>query len=56
MWKFSVEPIPSMMSTPVFSFHWCQIGASNASPAETHRRSEDRSYFSVKPSTASMAA
>ena len=43
MCSSSVEPMPSMMSMPVASFHNCRVAAGNASPAETHLRSERRS-------------
>jgi len=34
-----VEPMPSMMSMPVASFHSARVVAGSASPADTHLRS-----------------
>ena len=43
MWNISVEPMPSMISMPVASFHSLRVTAGSASPADTHFRSDDRS-------------
>jgi hypothetical protein len=56
MWKFSVDPMPSMMSIPVRSLKAYHTGAGSASPADTPSRSEPRSYVSEKPSIASIDA
>src|SRR5713226_4410105 len=54
--KASVVPIDSTISKPVFSFQLCQSDAGKDSPAATHMRKEERSYFLLKPSTANMLA
>ena len=36
MWNISVEPMPSMISMPVASFHSLRVTAGSASPADTH--------------------
>ncbi|MDC0715088.1 AMP-binding protein [Stigmatella sp. ncwal1] len=55
MWKLSVHPIPSMVSSPVASFHAYQSAAGRASLADTHSRKDDRSYWE-KSFTASTYA
>ena len=39
MCSISVEPIPSMMRTPVADSHSARVAAGSVSPAETHARS-----------------
>ena len=45
--RASVEPIPSNISVPVFSFHLFKIFAGKASPAEIEIRSEEKSHLIV---------
>ena len=40
MCSISVDPIPSMMRMPVFSYQASDTPAGSGSPAETHVRSE----------------
>ena len=44
MCSSSVEPMPSIISMPVASFHSWRVAAGSASPALTHLRSDDRSW------------
>ena len=52
MWNISVEPMPSMISMPVASFHSLRVAAGSASPADTHLRRLARS----RPAQASAIA
>ncbi len=45
MCSISVEPMPSIISMPVASFHSLRVAAGSASPADTHFVSDDRSWF-----------
>jgi hypothetical protein len=52
MWSISVAPMPSMISMPVASFHSFRVAAGNASPADTHLRSDCKSWFRVSAAIA----
>ena len=43
MCSISVEPIPSMMRTPVAFSHSVRVATGSVSPADTHARSVRRS-------------
>ena len=43
MCSASVEPMPSRMTVPVFSFQRRKISAGKASPADTQARTEEKS-------------
>ena len=52
MCRSSVEPMPSMISMPVASFHIWRVAAGSASPADTHLRNAVRSWL---PTSAAIA-
>ena len=43
MWNISAEPMPSRISTPKVSFQRRYSSGGSASPAESTRRSDERS-------------
>ena len=54
MWNISAEPMPSRISTPNVSFQRRYSSGGSASPAESTKRSDERSR-AVPPGWLSMA-